>query len=149
MDFGFSPSLIIREIRCVSLEYHMCSQDFIDQVLPVEPVEPWNKMQVLISCCLEALAEALKINASVTNIKLGNNKIGAEGAKARCGMGSAENLLNAAACHDIMSSTSCESDKFRWFGGAAILSFIFDEEFQIALQELLRTAPSFESERLT
>ena len=71
MDFGFSPSLIIREIRCVSLEYHMCSQDFIDQVLPVEPVEPWNKMQVLISCCLEALAEALKINASVTNIKLG------------------------------------------------------------------------------
>ena len=59
----------------------MCSQDFSDQVLPVEP---WNKMQVLICRCLQALAEALKINASVTTIELQRNHIGTEGAKASC-----------------------------------------------------------------
>ena len=38
-----------------------------------------------------------------------------------CGMGSAESL-NAAACHDVMFSTSCDSDKFGWFGGQGELS---------------------------
>ena len=41
-----------------------------------------------------------------------------------CGMGSAESL-NAAACHDVMSPTSCDSDKFGWFGGPVVSSFIF------------------------
>ena len=42
-----------------------------------------------------------------------------------CGMGSAESL-NAAACHDVMSPTSFDSDKFGWFGGAGYSPFIVD-----------------------
>ena len=56
-----------------------CSRDFSDLVLRVEPT---NKMPALICCCLQALAEALKTNGSVTNINLRDNKIGDEGAKA-------------------------------------------------------------------
>ena len=40
------------------------------------------KTPALICLCFQALAEALKINASVANIDLSENKIGAEGAKA-------------------------------------------------------------------
>ena len=43
---------------------------------------PSNKTPTLICRCLQALAEALKINASVTDIDLRCNQIGAEGAKA-------------------------------------------------------------------
>ena len=43
-----------------------------------------NKMPTLICRCLQALAEALKTNTSVTEISLGRNQIGAEGAKAWC-----------------------------------------------------------------
>ena len=64
-----------------------CSWDFSDQVLTVEPL---NNVPALICPCLQALAEALKINASVANIDLYNNQIGAEGAKAWCVVGSAE-----------------------------------------------------------
>jgi len=42
-----------------------------------------------------------------------------------CGMGSVESL-NAAACHDVMFSTSFDSEKFGWFGGAVVSSFISD-----------------------
>jgi len=35
-------------------------------------------------------------------------------------------LLNAAACHDVMSPASFDSDKFGWFGGAVVSSFISD-----------------------
>ena len=82
-------------------------------------------MPALICCCLQALAEALKINKSITNINLGENQIGAEGAKAWCVVGSAESL-NAAACHDVVFSTSSYSEKFGWFGGAVVSSFISD-----------------------
>ena len=82
-------------------DLHICSQDFSDQVLTVEPT---NKMPALICRCLQALAEALKINTSVTDINLEDNQIGAEGAKAWCAVGFAE-WLNAAACHDVMFST--------------------------------------------
>ena len=64
---------------------------------------PTNNMPTLICRCLQALAEALKINESVTCINLESNQIGAEGAKAWCVVGSAESL-NAAACHDAMFS---------------------------------------------
>ena len=67
------------------------------------------EMPTLICRCLQALAEALKINKCVTNINLGDNQIGDEGAKAWCVVGSVE-------CFD--------SDKFRWFGGAVVSSFI-------------------------
>jgi len=40
-----------------------------------------------------------------------------------CGMGSAESL-NAAASHDVMFLTSFDSDKFGWFGGPVVSSFI-------------------------
>ena len=40
-----------------------------------------------------------------------------------CGMGSTESL-NAVACHDVMFSTSFDSDKFGWFGGPVVSSFI-------------------------
>ena len=63
------------------------SWDFSDQVLTVETT---NEMPTLICRCLQALAEALKINASVANIDLDNNQIGDEGAKAWCVVGSAE-----------------------------------------------------------
>ena len=42
-----------------------------------------------------------------------------------CGMGSAESL-NAAACHDVMFSTSSYSEKFGWLAGAVVSSFISD-----------------------
>ena len=64
-----------------------CSWDFSDQVLTVQTT---NKMPTLICPCLQALAESLNINASVANIDLYNNQIGAEGAKAWCVVGSAE-----------------------------------------------------------
>ena len=55
----------------------------------------------LICLCFQALAEALKTNASVKNIDLRLNEIGDEGRQGLvCGMGSAESL-NAAACHDV------------------------------------------------
>ena len=59
-----------------------CSRDFSDQVLTVEPL---NNVPALICRCLQALAEALKINTSVTDINLYMNQIGDEGAKAWCG----------------------------------------------------------------
>ena len=63
------------------------SEHFRNQVLSEGPS---NKTPTLICRCLQALAEALKINASVTTIDLGENQIGAEGAKAWCVVGSAE-----------------------------------------------------------
>ena len=63
-----------------------CFQDLSDQ----ETVEPWNKTQAGICRCLQALTEALKTNVSVTDIDLGWNEIGAEGAEAWCVVGSAE-----------------------------------------------------------
>ena len=47
-------------------------------------------MATLIRRCLQALAESLKENNSITNIDLGGNAIGTEGAKAWCGVGSVE-----------------------------------------------------------
>ena len=95
---------------------------FRNQVLPEGPS---NKTPTLICRCLQALAEALKTNTSVTEISLGDNQIGDEGAKAWCVMGSAESL-NAAACHDVMFSTSSDSEKFGRVGGAVVSSFISD-----------------------
>ena len=80
----------------------MCPHDFSDQDLN-STVEPWMKTPALICRCLQALAEALKINKSITNIDLHFSQIGAEGAKAWCVAGSAESL-NAAACHAVMLS---------------------------------------------
>ena len=57
------------------------SEHFRNQVLSEGPS---NKTPTLICCCLQALAEALKIIGSVTNINLSLTKIGAEGAKAWC-----------------------------------------------------------------
>ena len=98
------------------------SEHFRNQVLFEGPS---NKTPTLICRCLQALAEALKINASVTDINLPNNQIGDEGVKAWCVVGSAESL-NAAACHDVVFSTSSYSEKFGWFGGAVVSSFISD-----------------------
>ena len=83
------------------------SEHFRNQVLSEGPS---NKTPTLICRCLQALAEALKINGSVTNINLGLNQIGDEGVKAWCVVGSAESL-NAAASHDVTFQPSCDSDK--------------------------------------
>ena len=56
-------------------------EHFRNQVLSEGPS---NKTPTLICRCLQALAEALKINASVTGINLGDNQIGDEGVKAWC-----------------------------------------------------------------
>ena len=92
-----------------------CSRDFSDLVLRVEPT---NKTPTLICRCLQALGEALKTNASVTNINLRDNKIGDEGAKA-CGVWWA--------CHDVTFPTSCDSDKFGWFGGCSFIVHLGSE----------------------
>ena len=84
-----------------------CSWDFSDQVLTVETT---NEMPTLICRCLQALAEALKTNASVTEISFTNNQIGDEGAKAWCVVGSTECCGDL--IEDVMSRTSCDSDKF-------------------------------------
>ena len=82
----------------------------------------------LICLCFQALAEALKTNASVKNIDC-DSRDGDEGRQGLvCGMGSAESL-NAAACHDVTFPyfpASCDSDKFGWFGGAGVSSFMVD-----------------------
>ena len=96
-------------------------EHFRNQVLSEGPS---NKTPTLICRCLQALAEALKINASVTDINLSKNQIGDEGVKAWCVVGSAESL-NAAACHDVTFPASFDR-KFGWFGGAVVSSFIFD-----------------------
>ena len=100
-----------------------CSWDFSDQVLTVEPRT--RCQPALIYLCLQALAEALKINKCVTEILLYENQIGDEGAKAWCVVGSAESL-NAAACHAVIFSTSFDSEKFGWFGGVVVSPFISD-----------------------
>jgi len=56
------------------------------------------------------LAEAIKINKSITYIDLEKNQIGAEGAKAWCVVGSTECCGDL--MEDVMSPTSCDSDKF-------------------------------------
>ena len=104
---------------------------FRNQVLPEGPS---NKTPTLICRCLQALAEALKTNTSVTNIDLSENQIGAEGAKAWCVVGSAESL-NAAACHDVMFSKSSDSEKFGRVGGAVVSSFI---SIELSCQQLCR-----------
>ena len=55
------------------------------------------KTPALLCLCFQALAEALKTNASVTDINLGVNQIRDDGAEVVRGMGSAD----AAACHDV------------------------------------------------
>ena len=80
------------------------------------------KTPALICLFFQALAEALKINKSITNITLGVNKIGAEGAKAWCVAGSSECCGDL--MEDVMPPTSCDSDKFGWFGGPVVSSFI-------------------------
>ena len=49
-------------------------------------------MPTLIRRCLQALAEGLKKNASITDISLFGNQIGDEGAKAWCGVWWGDNL---------------------------------------------------------
>ena len=88
---------------------------------------------------IQDLAEALKIHSSVKDIDSLSNQIGAEGAQAWCVVGSAESL-NAAACHDGMFSTSSDSDKFGWFGGAVVSSFISDRVELSANMRMLNIA---------
>ena len=76
----------------------------------------------MICRCLQALAEALKINASVTTIELRWNDIGDEGAKAWSGVVPAELSLNAAACRDLMDDVIYfDRNNFGWVGGAQVL----------------------------
>ena len=96
----------IRQIRHVSVECPFF-ENFRNRVLTEGPS---NKTPTLTCRCLQALAEALKINKSITNINLGGNQIGAEGAKAWCVVGSAECCGDL--MEDVMSRTSCDSDKF-------------------------------------
>ena len=64
----------------------------------------------------------------------------------------ADTSLNAAAWPDFMSLTSC--DKFEWFGGAAVSSFIFVRELSnmycsCCARIAMKCGPSFNSERHT
>ena len=80
------------------------------------------KTPALICLCFQALAEALKTNASVKNIDLFGNKIGDEGAKAWCVARSSECCGDL--MEDVMPPTSFDSDKFGWFGCPVVSSFI-------------------------
>ena len=106
------------------------SWDFSDQVLTVETT---NEMPALICRCLQALAEALKINASVTNFKLARNQIGDEGAKAWCG-----GHVMMSCFH--MFSTSFDRKKFGCFGDAVVLWFISDRVELSANMRMLNIA---------
>ena len=53
-------------------------------VITIWTVEPWMKTPALLCLRFQVFAKALKTNASVTDIDLQENKIGAEGAKAWC-----------------------------------------------------------------
>ena len=53
-------------------------------VITIWTVEPWMKTPALLCLRFQALAEALKINSSVTKIDLEGNQIGDEGAEAWC-----------------------------------------------------------------
>ena len=88
---------------------------------------PSNKTPTLICRCLQALAEALKINGSVTNIDLSANQIGDEGVQAWCVVWASQNrgMLR----HVMMSylrPTSSYSEKFGWLAGAVVSSFNSD-----------------------
>ena len=72
-------------------------------------------MPTLIRRCLQALAESLKENNSITNIDLFDNKIGTEGAKA-CVWSGLRRMLR----HVMMSCPSGDSDKLGWFGGHVV-----------------------------
>ena len=108
----------IREIQDVSVEC-LFFEDVTKSGFVCRAGE--TETPTLICRCLQALAEALKINASVTNIKIRYNTIGDEDAKAWCVVGSTESL-NAAACYDVMFSKSSVSEKFGWFAGAVVSS---------------------------
>ena len=101
-------------------------------VITIWTVESWMKTPALICLCFQALAEALKTNASVTNIDLADNKIGAEGAKAWCVGWAPQNRWMLRHVMMSLSHTfpaSCDSDKFGWFGwfgGAGVSSFMVD-----------------------
>ena len=77
----------------------------------------------MICRCLQALAEALKENKSITNMNLGRNDIGAEGAKAWCGVGSVE-CCGMLWIMDVMSPTPCDRNELGWFGGPVVSAFI-------------------------
>ena len=83
-------------------------------------------LKALICRCLQALAEALKINSSVTKIKLYRNQIGDEGAKAWCVRWAPQNRWMLRHVMMSMFSKSSYSQKFGWFAGAVVSSFILD-----------------------
>ena len=98
-------------------------------VITIWTVEPWMKTPALICLCFQALAEALKTNESVTNIGLSRNHIGAEGAKAWCVGWAPQNRwmlrhVMMSLSHTFLASS--DSEKFGWFGGAGVLSFMVD-----------------------
>ena len=97
-------------------------------VITIWTVETWMKTPALLCLRFQALAEALKTNASVTDIDLSGNPIGDEGAKAWCVGWAPQNRWMLRHVMMSLSHTfpaSCDSDKFGWFGGAGVSSFIF------------------------
>ena len=53
--------------------------------MPKIAIEVLRRFDMVCHCfCPQALAKALKVNQTVTNINLDNNNIGNEGAKAWC-----------------------------------------------------------------
>ena len=134
------------------------SRDFSDFRNQVLTVTKGPKID-LPTRCLQALAEALKINASVTNIQICEATRLATRAP-RPGVWRAPHAECCHVCQDVMFSTSCDSDKFGCFGGAVVSSFISDRVELSANTQLYDTVcmlngtldvwivfPSFESER--
>ena len=111
----------IREIQMSELNV-MCSPDFSDHDLNGRALdEDAASLDLLLPPGLGRGAEDKRVRHGHRFVRKPDWCRGGQGLV--CGMGSAESL-NAAACHDVMSPTSFDSDKFGWFGGPVVSSFI-------------------------
>ena len=111
----------IREIHMSELNV-MCSPDFSDHDLNGRALDEDASLDLSLFPGLGRGAEDKRVRQEHRFVTEPDWCRGGQGLV--CGMGSAESL-NAAACHDVMSPTSFDSDKFGWFGGAVVSSFIF------------------------
>ena len=96
-----------------------CSRDFRNQVLTVEPrtrCQPWS-----VAASRPWRRHLKSTSASRTSICIKTRFVPRA---PRPGVWWAP--LNAAACHDVVFSTSSYSEKFGWFAGAVVSSFISD-----------------------
>ena len=126
----------IREIHMSELNV-MCSPDFSDHDLNGRSLDEDASLDLSLFPGLGRGAEDKRVRHGHGFVREPDWCRGRKGLV--CGMGSAESL-NAAACHAVIFSTSSDSDKFGWFGGAVVSSFISDRVELSANMRMLNIA---------